>query len=1262
MYKKECFSDIKPSSSSSSYYRLLFFVLISFLTACTSSNSDTPPVGSTLTNNAPTASNVSIVDSNGGQVVVGDILSASYTYADDENDAEGGTTFVWLRNGSAISGATAATYTLVTADSGQSISLQVTPVASSGEATGTAVTSTAINVTVIVSNDAPLASNVSITDDNGDSVIVGDSLTGAYSYSDTEGDAEGVTTFRWLRDGVAISGATASTYTLVSADSGSAISFEVTPVAATGEATGAAVTSASLTVINLSPRANNISITDNNGGIVEVGDVLTGSYTYFDNDSDAEGATTFAWLHSDGQFNTVIPGATASTYTLTQADSGKTVLFAVTPVAVSGVNTGRQYYDFFSGVFVPNDAPVASNVSITDVNGGAAVVGDTLTGTYTYSDTEGDVEGSSTFRWLNSGFAISGATSSSYTLQANDVARLITFEVTPVAVTGVTNGSAVLSPALATGTPPVVKGFARYLDVNKNGINDAGDVIRLPFDQMVSVNSAAASDFNLPVSGDDLGTGASVSAGPQLGEITITLGTSPSLKTRQAFASLSTANQPSGIDVSVSPGADVLESSSGIDAQASSPVDIVPGYVLAQTLTAGGSYSVALGDIDEDGDLDAVIANKFSQPNKVYINDGSGNYTDSGQSLGAYDSGAVALGDVDGDGDLDIVIANDGEMHRIYSNDGNGVFTDSGQRLGIVNNNANAMALADMDGDGDLDIIVTHDFGYATQYFIGNGSGAFSLSPVNSLGFDGNDIAVGDVDGDGDTDVLIAFSGNNGTANIVFLNDGSGGFTDSGERLGASMTNGVALGDIDGDGDLDAVGVNAWPLANHVYVNDGNGGFTDSGQSLGGDSRSNGVALQDMDADGDLDMVVANYDSKPNRVYLNDGSGLFSDSGQAVIPSFNDSKSVAIGDVDADGDLDLLFATNGRGNHVYLNSLTGTWGEANYSDTAQALGSADSRSVALGDIDGDGDLDKIVANYNQPNKIYINDGTGVYTDSTQTLGSGNSLAVTLGDVDGDGDLDMAVANNAQANLLYLNNGSGTFTDSGQTLGTSASYAIALADTDGDGDLDMIVGNNGQANRVYTNNGSGVFSDAGQTLGTNSTTSIDIGDIDGDGDLDMVVGNNGSANLVYKNTVGNFTNSTNSLGTGATQSVTLGDVDGDGDLDIAVVNDGQANRVYFNDGQGNFTDSTQTLGTAASRSVALRDVDGDGDLDMAVANTNGQANKIYSNNGSGVFSDSGRVFAVNKSNGLALGDIDNDGDLDMVVVNDTNTANQVYRNQ
>ena len=141
---------------------------------------------------------------------------------------------------------------------------------------------------------------------------MGDSLTGSYSYSDADGDLEGTSTFRWLRNGAPIGGATNSAYTLVAADSGTNITFEVTPVAATGVTTGSAVTSSAVSVVNSAPTASAVGITDDNGGSVVVGDNLTGNYTYSDVDNDLEGTSTFRWLR-DG---VAISGAINSTYTL----------------------------------------------------------------------------------------------------------------------------------------------------------------------------------------------------------------------------------------------------------------------------------------------------------------------------------------------------------------------------------------------------------------------------------------------------------------------------------------------------------------------------------------------------------------------------------------------------------------------------------------------------------------------------------------------------------------------------------------------------------------------------------------------------------------------------------------------------------------------------------------------------------------------------------------------------------------------------------
>jgi hypothetical protein len=348
-------------------------------------------------------------------------------------------------------------------------------------------------------------------------------------------------------------------------------------------------------------------------------------------------------------------------------------------------------------------------------------------------------------------------------------------------------------------------------------------------------------------------------------------------------------------------------------------------------------------------------------------------------------------------------------------------------------------------------------------------------------------------------------------------------FTDSGQNLGSSASWYAALGDLDGDGDLDAFVANFYEQPNTVWLNDGSGAFTDRGESLGS-SHSFDAALGDLDGDGDLDGFVANFYDQPNTVWLNGGPvpgppGPFGPSGQSLGSSR--SAGVALGDLDGDGDLDAFVANSAQPNTVWLND-----GMAYFTDSGQDLGSSDSYGVALGDLDGDGDLDALVANHGtssgQPNTVWLNDGSGNFTDSGQDLGSLFSLDVALGDLDGDGDLDAFVANyyagSGQSNTVWLNDGSGTFTDSGQYLGISASSDLALGDVDGDGDLDAFVANfSGEPNRVWLNDGSGTFTDSGQSLGSSDSRGVALGDLDGDGDLDAFVANfYDQPNRVYEN--------------------------------------------------------------------------------------------------------------------------------------------------
>ena len=296
----------------------------------------------------------------------------------------------------------------------------------------------------------PTASNVLISG----TAQVGQVLTGRYAYADVDGDLEGASIFRWLRGDTPVADATAQTYTLIAADQGALVSFEVTPVAQSGPSPGLAVISDAVgpvaPPINLPPTASNVLISGNpRGG--------PGAHRQLRlrrcRRGTPQGASTFRWLHTDGEVDTPIDGATALTYTLVAADEGALIKFEVTPVAQSGISPGLAASAVVGPVVTPgpdpSTPPTASNVLIA----GTPRVGQVLTGSYTYADADDDLQGASTFRWLRDNVAIAGATARSYALVAADEGTLIKFKVTPVAQSGPSPGLAATSAQVGPVTP-----------------------------------------------------------------------------------------------------------------------------------------------------------------------------------------------------------------------------------------------------------------------------------------------------------------------------------------------------------------------------------------------------------------------------------------------------------------------------------------------------------------------------------------------------------------------------------------------------------------------------------------------------------------------------------------------------------------------------------------------------------------------------------------------------------------------------------------
>ncbi|OAS19226.1 dockerin type I domain-containing protein [Paenibacillus oryzisoli] len=209
---------------------------------------------------------------------------------------------------------------------------------------------------------------------------------------------------------------------------------------------------------NAAPTATNVSFT----GDLKQGSTLTGTYTYGDADGDPVGVTTYKWYTATdaaGTGKTVIAGAVNNTLTLTSAEANKFIIFEVTPVASTGTPTGTPSTYTGGTAVVPNAAPTASAVSFT----GTLKEGSTLNGTYTYGDTDSDLEGVTTFKWYTATdaagtgkTAITGAVNNTLTLTSAQANKFIIFEVTPVASTGTLTGT----PVTFTGATAVVPNAA----------------------------------------------------------------------------------------------------------------------------------------------------------------------------------------------------------------------------------------------------------------------------------------------------------------------------------------------------------------------------------------------------------------------------------------------------------------------------------------------------------------------------------------------------------------------------------------------------------------------------------------------------------------------------------------------------------------------------------------------------------------------------------------------------------------------------------
>jgi hypothetical protein len=529
-------------------------------------------------------------------------------------------------------------------------------------------------------------------------------------------------------------------------------------------------------------------------------------------------------------------------------------------------------------------------------------------------------------------------------------------------------------------------------------------------------------------------------------------------------------------------------------------------------------------------------------------------------------------------------------------------------------------------------------------------------SPVDfSVGSFPKSVAVGDLNGDGKMDMAVANNGGNTIS--ILLGTETGTFGSANNFTVASNPIALSIADLNLDGIPDlAVANNGNGSGNTVSVllGDGAGAFGPASSfTVGG--APNTLAIGDLNGDGKLDLVVGTS-TVANSVSVLLGSGTGAFGAATSFAAGGAAYSVAIGDVDGNGKPDIAVAhSNANGTvSILLGTGTGAFGAV----TDFVVGTAP-LSVAMGDFNDDGKLDLSVANRDSNNvSILLGTGTGTFGAATNFAAGTTPFSVAVGDLNGDGKLDLAVADFTNAVSILLGTGGGTFAAATTLAAGQAPISVAIGDLNADGKRDLALANAGGSNVSVLLNTT-IFTAAGTFgLPTNIAVGIDpfaltIGDLNRDGKQDLVVANinSNSVSVLLGLGTGSFqAYATIPVATGPSY-VVLADLDRDGRLDLIIGHDiGNAVSILVGDGAGGFAvPSSATAGIRPS-SVAVGDLNRDGMLDLAVANYDSAMVSVLLGTAGGGFGAATDFGVGANPTSIVMADFNRDGNLDVAVAN------------
>jgi hypothetical protein len=330
------------------------------------------------------------------------------------------------------------------------------------------------------------------------------------------------------------------------------------------------------------------------------------------------------------------------------------------------------------------------------------------------------------------------------------------------------------------------------------------------------------------------------------------------------------------------------------------------------------------------------------------------------------------------------------------------------------------------------------------------------------------------------------------------------------------------------------------------------------------------VSVGDFNGDGKLDVAVANLcGSDPTcnspgsvSILLGNGDGTFTP--QPAVPVGQFPESVAVGDFNGDGSLDLAVVNS---TNSTLSILLGS-GDGTFTPEPAVSVGPFPQSAAVADFNGDGKLDLAVANYGGSTvSILLGNGDGTFTPPAAVSVGESPTSVVVGDFNGDGKLDLAVAN-CGTNIftflscspgyvaILLGNGDGTFTLQPEVSVGQSPTSVVVGDFNGDGKLDVAVGADNNTVSVLLGNGDGTFTTQPAMSVGASPISVAVGDFNGDGKLDLAVANGGgnTVSILLGNGDGTFTPQPAASVGLYPYSLAVGDFNGDGRLDVVTAND------------------------------------------------------------------------------------------------------------